>query len=395
MTWLIALIALVAAFITVGQLSFVIGKEWGSARRIVSDPGTDADLIAEHGCIPARFAGSPHRSIQALLAVWGFFWLKPTTPKQCFLARRVVGIRNGREMPYRSVRAGDGLRVALEECEQPDGFVKSLKRGGGIGFRTIALRDTEEPGEQQMVYCVTVRTRGRFVPSIPDGTEPLWLQFEAVSAAPRSTCHNGPARLVDVPDDAMEILLAPSFSYQLASTVASSQPGYIKRRLLRHNANPWAALAHLIVRRATVGALVLGGSALLLGWTATWRFFILGAAVGFAVVPLLMSVLVVTAVLRNLMRSSAPSNPADWLRYRHYVENTEAEWLPTTRINTTPPTIWLGSTSHCLSVGRKLGHIDAASSIRHQWHRVAPWYRYPRWLCKQAAEYIRYRRDRA
>lgn len=395
MSWLIALIALVAAFITVGQLSFVIGKEWSSARRIVTDPGTDADVIAEHGCIPAQFAGSPHRSIQVLLAVWGFFWLKPTTPKQCFLARRVVGIRNGREMPYRNVRAGDGLRVVLEECEQPDGFVKSLKRGGSIGFSTIALQDTEDPSDQQMVYCVTVRARGRFVPSVPDGTEPLWLQFEAVSAAPRSACHNGPARLADIPNDAIELLLAPSFSYQLASTVARSEPGHIKRRLLRYNANPWAALAHLVFRRAAVGAFVFGGSALLLSWSATWQFFILGAVGGIAFVPLLTPILFVAAVFRNLTRSSAPSDSLDWLRYRHYVENTAAEWLPTTRINTSPPTVWLGSTSHCLSVGRKLSHTDAASSIRHQWHRVAPWFRYPRWLYKQAAEYIRCRRSRA
>lgn len=389
MSWSTALIALVAAFITVGQLSFVIGKEWSSARRIVADPGTDAAVIAEHGCVPAQFAGSPHRSIQILLAIWSFFWLRPTTPKQCFLARRVVGIRDGREIAYEDVHAGDGLRVVLEQCEQPDAFVRSLKRGGGIGLRTLALRDTEESGEQRMAYCVTVRTRGRFVPTVPDGTQPLWLQFDAVSAAPRSTCRTGPTRLAEISEDAVEILLAPSFSYQRAATAASSEPGRIKRRLLRHNANPWAAFAHVASRRAVVGGLTLGGSALLLGWTATWQFFVLGATAGIVVAPLLMPLLFAMSAFSNRTRSRAPSDPFEWLYYRHCVESTEAEWLPTTRIDTSPPTMWLGSSSHCLSIGRKLSHTDAASSIRHQWHRVAPWFRYPRWLCRQAAAYLR------
>lgn len=394
MNWLIALITLAAAFITVSQLSFVIGKEWRSARRIVTDPGTDASVIAKHRCIPAQFAGSQHRPIRLLLAVWRFFWAKPTTPKQCFLARRVVGVRDGSEIPYGHVSPGDGVRVELESCEQPDMLVKSLRRSNAGGFGTIALRDMEGPGEQQTAHCVTVRARGRFAPSVPDGTEPLWLQFDIVSAAPRSTCLNGPTRLVDIPDDAVELLLAPSFSYQRAAALAEPKPGRIKRHLLRHNANPWVALAHLTVRRATAGAVALGGAALVLGWAATWRFFVAGAAVGVAMLALLVPMLFTRAAFRDLTRSPTPSDPLDWLRYRHYVQSTEAEWLPTTRVNTTPPTMWLGSTSHGLSIGRKLGHTDAASSIRHQWHRIAPWFRQPRWLYEQAKEHIRERRGR-
>ncbi len=391
MNWLIVLITLAAAFITVSQLSFVIGKEWRSARRIVTDPGTDSSVIAEHGCIPAQFAGSQHRPIRLLLAVWRFFWAKPTTPKQCFLARRVVGVRDGSEIPYGHVSPGDGVRVELESCEQPDMLVKSLRRSSAGGFSTIALRDMEDPGEQQTAHCVTVRARGRYAPSVPDGTEPLWLQFDIVSAAPRSTCLNGPTRLVDIPDDAVELLLAPSFSYQRAAGLAEPGPGRIKRHLLRHNANPWAALAHLTVRRVTAGAVVLGGPALVLGWAATWWLF---ATVGVAMLALLVPMLFALAAFRDLTRSPTPSDPLDWLQYRHYVRSTEAEWFPTTRVNTTPPTMWLGSTSHGLSIGRKLGHTDAASSIRHQWHRIAPWFRQPRWLYRQAKKHIKERRGR-
>lgn len=395
MTSTTALITFAAAFVTVGQLSMVVGKEWRAARRIVADPSVDASAIAEHGCVPAQLAGSPHRPVRLLLALWGFFWVKPTTPKQCFLARRVIGIRDGREMPYGSVRPGDGVRVELEECEHPDTFVKSLRRGSVGGFRTIALRDTEDPNEEGMAHCVTVRTRGRFASSFPDDTEPLWLQFDAVSASPRSACHNGCVRLSDAPDNAVEILLAPSFSYHRAAAVASPKPGRLKRRLLRHNANPWAAVAHLAVRRAVIGAIVLGGPALMLGWTDTRQAFAGGAAAGLVTVMLSWPLLLWASAIRDLPRRRMPTTPLEWLRYRHDVQTTEAEWLPTTRVNTAPPTMWLGSTCHSLSVGRKLGHTDAASSIRHRWHRIAPWFRYPRWLCRRAVARIRDRRGLA
>ena len=97
--------------------------------------------------------------------------------------------------------------------------------------------------------------------------------------------------------------------------------------------------------------------------------------------------------IRDLPRRPMLTGPLEWLRYRHEVQTTEAEWLPSTRVNTAPPTMWLGSTCHSLSVGRKLGHTDAASSIRHRWHRIAPWFRYPRWLCRRAVARIRDRRD--
>ena len=389
MTSTTAFITFAAAFVTVGQLSMVIGKEWRAARRIVAVPSVDASVIAQHGCVPAQLAGSSHRPVRLLLALWGFFWVKPTTPKQCFLARRVVGIRDGREMPYKDLRPGDGVRVELEECEHADTFVKSLKRGSVGGYRTIALRDTEDPDEEGMAYCVTVRTRGRFAPSVADGTRPLWLQFDAVGASPRSTCHDGRVRLSDVPDNAIEILLAPSFSYQRAAAVARHRPGRLKRRLLRHNANPWAAVAHLAVRRAVIGAIVLGGPALMLGWTYTRQAFAAGAAAGLMAVMLSSPVLFSAAVIRDMPRRPMPTGPLERLRYRHYVQNTEAEWSPTTRVKTAPPTMWLGSTCHSLSVGRKLGHTDAASSIRHQWHRIAPWFRHPRWLYQRAAERLR------
>ena len=395
MTSTTALVTFAAAFVTVGQLSMVVGKEWNSARRIVADPSVDASVITEHGCVPAQLAGSPHQPVRLLLALWWFFWVKPTTPKQCFLARRVVGIRDGRETPYGSVRPGNGLRVVLEGCEHPDTFVKSLKRGSVGGYRTIALRDTEDPDEDGMAHCVTVRTRGRFAPSVPDGTRPLWLQFDAVGASPRSTCHNGRIRLSDVPDNAIEILLAPSFSYQRAAAVASRRPGRLKRPLLRHNASPWAALAHLAVRRAIIGAIALGGLALILSRTDARQAFAGGAAAGLTMALLSWLARSSAAAIRDLTRRRVPTRPLEWLRYRHYVQTTEAEWLPTTRVKASPPTMWLGSTCHSLSVGRKLGRTDAASSIRHQWHRIAPWFRHLRWLCRRAVARIRDRRDLA
>ena len=386
-------IALTAAIITVGQLTFAIAKEWRAARRIVAVAGVNDRMVAEYGCVPVQFAGSPSRLVELLVSVWGFFWVGPTTPKHPFWARRVVGIRDGREIDYESVRVGDGLRVVLESNEHPDSLVKSLRRGSAGGYRTIAVRNIEEPEVRERAYCVTIRTRGRFAPAVPDGTEPLWLQFDAVNAAPRSRCRNGPAPLDEVPDDAVELLLAPSVAYRRAASVTNPKPNRIKHRLLRHNANPWAALAHLTVRRAIVVLVGFAIPAILLDWHATWSLFAAGCVVGIVAVELLASFYFISAAVKRMMRSSEPADSLEWLRYLHYVQTTEAEWFPTTRVNTTPPSIWAGSTSHGMSVGRRLDHTAAKSIIRHQWHRIAPWFRQFRWNFYRFSRFLGALRD--
>ena len=81
----------IAGTVAAVQLLFVPWREWRSARRVVGVGGLDAEVYAEHGCVPLQFAGSRYTAVRAVVAVTWFF-----------MVRLVSG---GREPPlYRSLR---------------------------------------------------------------------------------------------------------------------------------------------------------------------------------------------------------------------------------------------------------------------------------------------------
>ena len=223
-------------------------REWRAARRIVPIAGLDAKVIAEHECVPTQFAGSKYRSVVALVVAFGFLFVKPNTRKQAFWAQSAIGMRSGCEIASTEIRAGDKLRVVLENGERPNTFVKSLKRGSSGGYRTIAIRDLDDPQMKLHAHCVTVRTRGMYAPTVLDGRVPQWMQYDVVVEAPRSGFPNGKAALSDLPDDAMHLVITTDADQRKESPKRTQLMATVRRVLLRRNVNPWVALLHITVR---------------------------------------------------------------------------------------------------------------------------------------------------
>ena len=92
----------IAGTVAAVQLLFAVWREWRSACRIVAAGGLDADVYAEHGCVPLQFAGSRFGAVRAAVAVTGFFMVRPKTRKQVFAAPR--GCRCARQQRDRLPR---------------------------------------------------------------------------------------------------------------------------------------------------------------------------------------------------------------------------------------------------------------------------------------------------
>lgn len=334
--------------------------EWKAARRIVSIAGLNGDLVVEHSCVPTEFAGSKYRTVRVLVGILGFLFVTPDTRKQAFLVREASGIRNGRWIDYREIRAADSLRITLEGIERPDTFVKSLARGSG-GYRTLAIRRLEDSGGDQHAYCVTVRARGMYAPTSDAGTKPQWFEYDVLAAAPRSGFRQGKTALVDLPADAMQLVLTPATNYRRwAEIPTGAEPiGNFRRRMLRHNVNAWVAFAHVASRSGIVFLSLLAPGSASLGWSATWAL-IRAVVVVIAFTGFLACCLY---VLRKVLQATSPE-PEPF-------SATEFESLPTQLVNTRPPRFWTGATSRCMSVGRVVNGTDAKSIVQHRWRRFA------------------------
>ena len=335
-------------------------REVRAAGRIVPIVGLNADLIGRHGCVPVQFAGSKYGAVGVLVAMLGFLFVVPNTRKRAFWVDTAIAIRDGREVAYSEIRAGDKLRVVLESGERPNAFIRSLKRGNSGGYRMIAIREFGGTGAPRHAHCVTVRTSGMYAPTRVDGRVPQWLQFDVVAAAPRSRFQNGELALADVPDDAVHLVLSPTHADQRSES-PTPRVGAIRRLLLRRNVNPWLAFLHIITKYGVL-YVILRVSAPVTGFPPV------AALVGFA--GLVVSLAFWRSIWRK-MQQEPLQRPQPRTAETERIVATSLEWRPTHLVNTAPPKLWTGATSRCLSVGRVVNGTDGKSILRHWWHRIS------------------------
>ena len=353
------------------QLALAAVREWSAARRVVSVNGLDADMYADHGCVPTQFAGSRFRVVRAAASVTGFFMVGPKTPKQVFAVCGIVGARDSNLIDYREVRPRDYLGVMLDEGEHPASFDRAMRRGIASLSRTIAIRDLSEPECNGNAHCVTVRARGN-LGRATDGSDHQWLEYEVTSAPPRSSGRSGLTPLADLPSDSIELVIVPADAYAQARDDAIQRyDGKLRRRLLRYNPKPRVALAHVVARITIPLAVLIGLAVTLLGWGAT-------AAIVLALVAIPLSLLLIAVTwsvpiafvmyIRHRIRKLRPRvQPA-----QHTEPDAPFKTIPLRRADLPPPRAWTGATSHTMSAGRFVNATDARSMLAYAW-RQYPW----------------------
>ena len=367
----------IATTVAAVQLLFAGWREWCAARRIVAVGGLDTKAYAVHGCVPLQFAGTRYWIVRATVALTGFFMVRPKTRKQAFATREIVGVRDGCQIDYCCIRPRDRLRIMLDEGEHPAVFDRSMRRGVVNFYQTVAIREIDRPGFDENAHCVTVRTRGQLIPAV-DEAGPRWLEYEVTSAAPRSNRRSGPCLLADIPEDAIEAVLIPPAIYQQVRDEATGRPGGpLRRRLMRHNPNPFVGFVHVAARYAIPLAVLSSLGVQFLGWATTaavlaalvlvpLAFF----AVGFCIaVPVALGLYV-----RDLIRVR---RPAVEKTRPHHLEPTHQS-VPLWYAKRPPPRVWTGATARSMSAGRVFNATDARSMITHEWRQFANWFPMPR-----------------
>ena len=360
----------IAATVAAVQLLFAAWREWCAARRIVAVGGLDAGAYAAHGCVPMQFAGSRYWIVRAAVAMTGFFMVRPKTRKQAFATRKIVGIRDGRQIDYCDIRPRDRLRIMLDEGEHPAVFDRSMRRGVVSFYRTVAIREVERPGLNENAHCVTVRTRGELLPAVDD-TGSQWLEYEVTSAAPRSNRRNGPCLLADVPEDAIETVIIPPTTYQQVRDEAIGQPGgALRRRLMRHNPNPFVGFVHVAARYAIPLAVLAGLGVRFLGWATTAAILVALVLVPLALfaVPVCIAAAVALGIyVRNRIRVRRPAVEKTRPRYPEPTRQS----VPLGYVKRPPPRVWTGATARSMSAGRVSNATDLRSMITHEWRQFA------------------------
>ena len=334
----------IAATVAAVQLLFAAWREWCAARRIVAVGGLDAEAYAAHGCVPLQFAGSRYWIVRAAVAVIGFFMVRPKTHKQAFATRKILGIRDGRQIDYGDIRPRDRLRIMLDEGKHPAVFDRSMRRGVVSFYRTIAIREIERPGFNENAHCVTVRTRGELLPTVDEaGTQ--WLEYEVTSAPPRSNRRSGPCLLADVPEDAVEAVIIPSATYQQVRDEATEQPGgALRRPLMRHNPNPFVGFVHVAARHAIPLAVLAGLGVRFLGWATTAAILVALVLVPLALFALPVCIAAAVALglyVRNRIRVRHPAVEKPRTRYPEPTRQS----VPLRYVKRPPPRVWTGATA--------------------------------------------------
>ena len=367
---LMGLLLTVAGTVAAVQLFFGGWREWCAARRIVAVGGLDVNAYEEHGCVPLQFAGSRFWVVSAAVAVTGFFMVRPKTRKQAFAAREIVGVRDGRLIDYCDIRPRDRLRVMLDEGEHPAVFDRSMRRGVVSFYRTVAIREIDRPGPDENAHCVTVRTQGHLITAVDDAGSP-WLEYEVTSAAPRSNRHNGPCLLADMPEDAIEAVIIPTATYQqVRDEVTSRSGGLLRRRLMRHNPNPFVGVVHVAARYAIPLTVLVGLGVRFLGWSTTSVILVIPVLVPVALFAAGFCIAVPVALglyVRDFIRVRRPS--VEKTRPRH-PERTR-RGIPLAYAKRPPPREWTGATAYSMSAGRISNGTDAHSMITHEWRQFA------------------------
>ena len=360
----------IAGTVAAVQLLFAAWREWCSAHRIVAVGGLDADVYAEHGCVPLQFAGSRFGLVRAAVAVTGFFMVRPKTRKQVFAACRVVGARGTSEIDYREIRPRDSLRIMLDEGEHPTVFDRSMRRGVVSFYRTVAIRGLECPGSSEHAHCVTVRTKGSVV-RVAGDADSQWLEYAVTAAAPRSNRRSGQSPLADLPEDAIELVIIPSDTYQRGRDVAAERRGGALRSwLICRNPNPIVAAAHFVSKYTVPPAAFVAFVALYSGSTRTSAVIFVLALPPALITLLLVRFVVLDALQRHLLqRTRGRRQLAETTNPR--AMETKRETTPLQYVRRPPPTVWTGATAHCMSAGRLVNATDARSMIAHAWRQFS------------------------
>ena len=360
----------IAGTVAIVQLLFAAWREWCSAHRIVAVGGLDADVYAEHGRVPLQFAGSRYGIVRAAVTVTGFLMVHPKTRKQVFAACKVVGVRGSSEIGYREIRPRDSLRIMLDEGEHPTVFDRSMRRGAVSFYRTVAIRELECPGANEHAHCVTVRTRGSVVRAA-SAAGSQWLEYAVIAAAPRSNRRSGQSPLADLPEDAIELVIIPSDTYQRARDVAAERRGGALRSWLMHrNPNPIVAAAHVITKYTVLSAALVVVVALYSGSMPTSAVRLV-LAPSVVLIVLLVARFLVPGVLQRYLRQRTRGRrqPAETANSR--VVETKRETIPLQYGRRPPPSVWTGATAHCMSTGRRVNGTDARSVLAHAWKQFS------------------------
>ena len=360
----------IAGTVAAVQLLFAVWREWRSARRIVAVGGLDADVYAEHGCVPLQFAGSRFGAVRAVVAATGFFMVRPKTRKQVFAARKVIGMRDGNEIDYREIRPRDHLRIVLDEGEHPTVFDRSMRRGVVSFYRTFAIRELGGPDSSKHAHCLTVRTRGNVVRDTDDA-DTQWLEYAVTAAPPRSNRRSGQSPLADLPEDAIELAIIPADTYQRARNAAAERRGGALRGwLMSRGPNPIAAAAHFVSKYTLPPAAFVAFAALYNGSTHTPAVLAV-IAVPLALITLLIIRFVVLEALGRQLRQRTRGQDQPAQKTTPKPTGTRRQTIPLQYVRYPPPGIWTGATAYCMSAGRRLNATDARSMITHAWRQFS------------------------
>lgn len=363
-------LATIAGTVAVVQILLKALGEWSAARRIVAVGGFDAQMYARYRCVPLQVAGSRFALVRWLVATTGFFSVRPKARKQVFAACEVVAVRDGSEMDHRGIRPRDTVRIVLDAGEHPKVFDRSIRRGVASYYRTVAIRDLDDPESSKSAHCVTVRTQGMH--RRVHGEKGVWmLEFEATGASPRSDYRSGPTALNDVPDDAIEVVIIPPDTYRGVRDAVAAQPhGALYRWLTRRNPDPVVAAMHW-TGKYFVPLAALQVVTLLTAGSVNVSAVLLTLAVP----PFLMALLVARFVLLERLRRHVQQS----VRKRRKQHATASQRTPTGRqapmplqhSNPPPPMHWTGSTALGMSMGRQVNGTDLRSAAHHAWKQFA------------------------
>ena len=360
----------IAGTVAAVQLLLAAWREWRSARRIVAVSGLDADIYAEHGCVPLQFAGSRFGIVRAAVAVTGFFMVGPKARKQAFATRNIVAVRGNSEIHYQQIRPRDRLRIMLDEGEHPKVFDRSMRRGVASFYRTVAIRDLGGTGSSNHAHCVTVRTRGSVVRVAGDAGSP-WLEYPVIAAAPRSNRRSGQSPLTDVPEDAIELVSIPPDTYQRARDAAAKRRDTSLRGwLMRRNPNPVTAAAHFVTKYTLPPAALVVLGAIYSGSTNISAVLFVVALPLALISPLLLRFVVLDALKEYLRRRIQGGGQPDETTTPTAAE-ANLQTIPLRHETHPSPSLWTGATAHCMSAGRRINATDARSMITDAWHQFS------------------------
>ncbi|WP_423920937.1 hypothetical protein [Candidatus Poriferisodalis sp.] len=358
----------IAGTVATVQMLFAVFREWRAARRVVAVGGLDADLYAEHGCVPLQFAGSRNALVRAVVAFTGFFTVRPKTRKHAFAAVEVAGVHDSSVIDFRDVRPRDRLRVMLDKGEHSSVFDRSMRRGVLSFYRTVAIRDLGDPDSDNAACCVTVRTRGSLVRE-PTGRHRSWLEFEVIAAAPRGNRRSGTVQLTDIPDDAIEVLIIPPATHRSVRDAATAwRPGALRRWLMRRNPNPVVAAMHWVAKYTIPFVAVNIITALAVG-SVDVSALLTSLAVPFIMIALLVVRFVLLDAFGRHVRRRVRNRRLQKGSARQEAVAPTRVTVPIQYVDISPPHVWTGATAYGMSVGRKVNANDARSVISHAlWH---------------------------